>query len=136
VDELQLYIDRYPNSENAVVADAEIKKLREKLAHKDFASAQLYERRGLYEAAAITYQGVFDEYPDTGWADDALLGAIRNYLDFSRASVEGKQAERYRIAADIYNRMTQIFPDSPLLDEAGELVRSSVDLAENQASSR
>lgn len=136
VDELQLYIDRYPDSENAAIADAEIKKLREKLAHKDFASAELYERRGLYEAAAITFESVFDEYPDTDWADDALLGAIRNYIEFSRASVVGRQAERYQLAVDIYSRMTQIFPDSPLLDEAERLVNASTELATNAAMGR
>ena len=136
VDELQLYIDRYPVSENAAIADAEIKKLREKLARKDYASAELYQRRELFEAAAISFQGVFDEYPDTSWADDALLGAIRNHLAFSRASIPARQAERYQLAVDIYDRMSQIFPDSPLLDEAGVLVDSSADLASNQATSR
>ena len=45
----------------------------QKLARKEFAGAELYERRELYEAAALSYVRVFDQYPDTRWADDALF---------------------------------------------------------------
>ncbi len=61
---------------------------------------------------------MFDEYYDTTWADDALLGAIRAYTVFARQSVPAKQAERLREAISNYDRLLQIFPDSPLLKEA------------------
>lgn len=114
----QLFLDRYPTSDLQDDAEERIRELREKLAHKEFAGAELYERRELYEAAALSYQRVFDKYPDTRWADDALLGAIRTYILYAEQSIRGKQKERLQAAIDNYERLTQLFRDSPLLKEA------------------
>ena len=114
----QLFLDRYPASEKKPEAEQRIRELREKMAHKEFAGAELYERRELYEAAALSYQRVFDQYPDTRWADNALLGAIRTYILYAEQSIRGRQQERLQAAVDNYERLTQLFPDSPLLKEA------------------
>jgi outer membrane protein assembly factor BamD len=60
---------------------------------------------------------VFDKYPDTRWADDALLGAMGAYIAFSDQSVEARRAERLQKALDSYQRLL-LFTDSPLLKEA------------------
>ncbi len=114
----QLFLDRYPASDLKDDAEERIRGLREKLAHKEHAGAELYERRELYEAAALSYQRVFDKYPDTRWADDALVGAIRTYILFAEQSVVGRQQERLQAAVDNYQRLVQLFGDSPLLKEA------------------
>lgn len=123
---LQLFLDRYPDSELKVDAEERIGELREKLAHKEYASAGLYERRQMYEAAAIQYERVFDEYPDTQWADDALVGAMRSYIEFANRSVAARQPERLRLAIDNYERMIQLFRDSPLVKEAESYYEQAV----------
>lgn len=115
---LQLFLDRFPNSELKGEAEERIAELREKLAHKAFAAGEMYERRGYFEAAAIQFERVFDEYPDTQWADDALLGAMRSYIAFAERSIEARQPERLRKAIDNYDRLIQLFRDSPLVREA------------------
>ena len=117
----QLFIERYPNHELVPDAQDRVAELRNKLAHKKFAAGQLYEQRDMWEAAAETYEGLFDTYPDTDWADDALLGAMRSYVAYADASIQNKQAERYQLAIDNYNRLAQLFPDSPLLNRAEDL---------------
>lgn len=123
----QLFLDRYPQSDLKDEAEERIRELREKLAHKEYAGAELYERRGLYEAAALSFVRVFDKYPDTRWADDALLGAIRTYMLFAEQSVRGKQEERLQLAVDNYERLVQLFPDSPLLKQAEGLYEDVAD---------
>ena len=118
---LQLFLDRYPSSDKKDDAESRIAGLREKLAHKDFAAAELYERREMYEAAALTYENVFDNYSDTEWADDALLGAMRSYIAFSELSIRTRQAERLQAAIDHYERLVQLFRDSPLVKDAESL---------------
>ncbi|MDQ7041125.1 MAG: outer membrane protein assembly factor BamD [Rhodothermus sp.] len=121
IEAFQLFIDRYPHHELVDEATQRIRELRAKLARKQYEAARLYERRELYEAAAVTYEAVFDTYPDTPWADDALVGAIRAYIAFADQSVRTRQPERYRQAIKLYERMLQIFPDSPLLRTAEAL---------------
>lgn len=121
IEQFQLFIDRYPTDERVVDATARINELREKLAHKRHSSAMLYERRGLHEAAALEFESVFNDFPGSQWADDALLGAMRNYLIYGEQSVLARQPERLAKVVEDYERLSQIFPDSPLLPEAREL---------------
>lgn len=126
----QLFLDRYPQSELTDDAEAHITELREKLARKELAAAREYEGRELFEAAALTYQNVFDTYPDTRWADDALFGAIRSYIAFSERSVQARQAERLQAAVDNYDRLVQLFPDSPFLQDAEGYYEQAVEQLE------
>jgi len=121
IDLFQLFVERYPDHELVPDAQAKIDKLRAKLAHKQFAAGKLYERRDMWRAATRSYEGVFDTYPDTPWADNALLGALRTYVRYADRSVQEKRAERYQKAIDQYGRLTQLFPDSPLLKQAQPL---------------
>ncbi|MCB0717194.1 MAG: outer membrane protein assembly factor BamD [Bacteroidetes bacterium] len=129
IAQFQLFIDRYPRSEHVSQADSLIRVQREKLAHKHYESAKLYERRELYEAAAMTFVSVFDRYPDTSWGDDALLGAVKNFIAFAKQSVDRKQDERYQLAVDNYKTLVEIFPDSPATNEARRLIEDNAELA-------
>jgi outer membrane protein assembly factor BamD len=117
----QLFIERNPDHELVPEAQQKIEELRAKLAHKKYAAARLYEKREMWEAAANTFEGVFDEYPETPWADDALLGAVRTYIAYADRSVERKQDDRLQKAIDHYNRLAQVFPESSLLSRAEDL---------------
>jgi outer membrane protein assembly factor BamD len=114
----RLFIDRYPNHDLVPEAKEKIEELRGKLARKKFEAGKLYEQRDMWNAATTVYEEVFDQYPDTPWADDALLGAVRAYLRYADRSVQQKQAERYQKAIQNYNRLTQLFPESDLVNTA------------------
>ncbi len=121
--QFQLFMTRY--KDHALVEDAanRIVELRGKLARKQFNTAELYEKREYYGAAAASYEAVFDRYYDTDLADDALLGALKAYLDYARLSSADKVQERLRLAEANYDRLIQIFPDSPLIKEAEVLYK-------------
>lgn len=125
---IRLYLSTYPEGEHAAELGAITEELRAKLAQKQYEVAELYERRELYEAAAISFEQVLEKYPDSDYADDALLGALRNYKAFAEASIPVRQQERYQLAADAYERLVQLFPQSPLIGEA-ESTYASVDRA-------
>lgn len=121
VEQFQLFLKRYPSNPLVSEAEARIRELREKLAHKEYYAGQLYERRELYRAAAQYYESTFDRYPDTDWADDALVGAMRAYIAYADQSITARQRERLEPALQHYERLHQLFPDSPLLKEAERL---------------
>jgi len=118
IELFQLFIDRYPDHQKVSEAKSKIDELQAKLAHKQYDAAQLYERREMWQAATQSYRSLFDQYPETPWADDALLGALRSYVEYANRSIERKQAERYQKALDQYAQLKQLFPNSPLLKEA------------------
>lgn len=121
IEEFQLFMDRFPNDPLVDEAQERIVELRTKLAKKQYETATLYERRELYEAAALSFETVFDQYPDTPWAQPALVGAMRTYIAYSDQSIALRQPERLTQAIKNYDRLTQIFEDSPYLKEAEAL---------------
>ncbi|MEM8484174.1 MAG: outer membrane protein assembly factor BamD [Bacteroidota bacterium] len=118
IQEFQLFIDRFPNDDLIGEAQEQVVALRTKLAEKQFLTAQLYERRELFEAAALSFESVFDLYPDTPWAQPALVGAIKMYIAFSDQSIALRQPERLRSAIKNYDRLIQIFEPSEHHKEA------------------
>ena len=115
---VQLYLQQYPNSPNAEAASEIADRLREKLARKLYETGRLYERRELYEAAALTYRDVLAEYPTSEYVDDALAAAIRAQTLYAEGSVPSQQRARFQEALDIYDQLNTLFPDSPVLVEA------------------
>ncbi len=112
IQEFQLFLDRFPNDSLATNAQEKIVQLRTKLAEKQFETAKLYKRRELYEAAALSFEAVFDLYSDTPWAEPALVGAMEMYIAYSDQSIERRRPERLRAAIKNYDRLTQIFERS------------------------
>jgi outer membrane protein assembly factor BamD len=118
IDFLRLYLAAYPNSEHREEVGAKIDELQEKLATKLMETARLYERSNQYLAAVLTYKRVLDEYPTSEPVDEALLGAMRAQIAYADASILTRQRERYEEAIEIYDRLYQLFPDSPYLKDA------------------
>lgn len=116
--QFQLFIERYGSSPLVNEAQSRITELRSKLARKQIHTAQLYERREYYNAAAVSYEAAFDRFYDTEYADDALLGAMSAYYEYAVLSIRARQKERLEKAEENYERLIQIFPDSPLIKEA------------------
>lgn len=121
IELFQLFIDRYPDHKRVSDAKDMVNELQAKLAHKKYDAAHHYERREMWGAATRTYRSLFDQYPETPWADDALLGALRSYIGYGDDSVVDKQAERYQKAIDQYEQLKQLFPQSPLVEKAETL---------------
>lgn len=115
---MRLYLSKYPDGEHATEIGEKIDELRAKLAQKQYETGRLYERRELYEAAGLSYLAVLEKYPDSEYADEALVGAVRAYKAFAEASIPARQEERYEEAAAAYEQLVQLFPESPLRGEA------------------
>ena len=108
----------YPESENAIAAAELRAELRARLARKMYETGRLYARREYYEAAVIAFRSVLEEYPESEFADDALMAALENEVLYAANSIPSKQKERYDKAIRTYNQFISIFPSSPYIGEA------------------
>ncbi|PAU93796.1 outer membrane protein assembly factor BamD [Aliifodinibius salipaludis] len=122
IEKFQLYNSRFPNSEKANEAGQYISEMRTKLAKKLYHSADLYLRTDRYEAAVIYYDLTIDKYPETKWAQRALVDKIKTYNIYAGRSVASKQRERYQKAVEAYETFIQLFPNGEYRQEAEELV--------------
>ena len=122
IEKFQLYNSRYPNSEKADQAGQYISEMRTKLAKKLYHSADLYLRTDRYEAAIIYYDLTIDKYPETKWAQRALVDEIKTYNIYADRSVSSKQRDRYQKAVDAYEKFIQLFPNGEYRQKAEELI--------------
>jgi outer membrane protein assembly factor BamD len=108
----QLFNTKYPDSEYVVESAARIDELRNKLARKAYEAGEFYLRTDRYLAASIYFDQVVDQFPESRWAEASLLKQIETYIIYADNSIEERQAERYLLAIDNYEKFIQLFPQS------------------------
>jgi outer membrane protein assembly factor BamD len=103
VDHCRSLVLYYPESEYVPRAEAMMDELINKLAEKDFDTAEYYFRRRAYHSANIYYEGVATDYSETPWAPRALLRLHESYtrLGYEQEAEAAKQ------------RLLREFPSSP-----------------------
>lgn len=127
IEKFRLFLSRFPNSERADEAAEYIDELRSKLAREDYNAADFYMRTERYNAAAIYYDIVIDKYPDTQWAERALVRQIEAYILYAENSVPARQEERFEMALESYDRYLQLFPEGDNRSDAEDLFDRAMD---------
>lgn len=122
IEKFRLYNSRYPQSDRVEEAAQYISEMRTKLAHKLYGAADLYMRTDRYEAAIIYYDLIIDRYPETAWAERALVDEINAYVTYAERSIQSKQRERYQQAIATYEKYLQLFPNGKNRSEAESYV--------------
>jgi outer membrane protein assembly factor BamD len=111
INELQSFVELFPNDKNAAEAANRLKELRDKLAYKDYSIGLLYMKLDNYKSAGIYFENVYENYIDSDWAGDAMLG-------HAEALINGKKnAEALKVLDKFY----KLFPKSKLKSKADNL---------------
>lgn len=129
IDELQLFINLYPDGAKAKEAGDLIQGLRDKLEQKAFANAKLYFDMGQpddYRAAVIAFENMLREYPDTKYAEEIEFLIVKAQYLFAQNSMPFRQEVRYNEAIDYYQSFVEHYPNSKYKKEADDL-RSSAE---------
>ncbi|MFZ4263502.1 outer membrane protein assembly factor BamD [Sphingobacterium sp. HJSM2_6] len=129
IDQLQLFVNLYPESERAEEAGNLIQDLRDKLEKKAFDNAKLYFNMGLpddYRAAVIALENVLKQYPDTKHAEEVEFLLVKSQYLFADNSFPHRQEDRFNQMLDYYDSFTEHFPESKYNAELNSL-RSSAE---------
>jgi outer membrane protein assembly factor BamD len=114
IEEFQAFIDFFPTNDKVKEAEQKINELNDKLAHKEYNTANLYNIMGDNESAIIYYTKVVDDYHDTQYAPIALYDEINLLVSMNKNNEAleeiGKFLERY--------------PDDKRIDELKKLKNS------------
>lgn len=128
IDELQSFINSYPNSARVPEANGYINELRQKLETKAFEIAKIYYKTLKYKAAGIAFDNMLDDYPDTKYREEAMIYSLRskyelavNYSRFDRKDL------RLQEAMTQYRLFSKAFPGSKFKDEADKINQKVMD---------
>src|SRR5215831_10995764 len=111
---MQSFINSHPGSARIKDANGIIDICHSKLETKDYKSAQLYFDIGQFRAAAVAFEEVLNNYPESDKAEDYKLMVIKSYYRFAEMSIEDKRAERFEKVIEECNDFTDRFPESKL----------------------
>lgn len=123
IDELQGFINAYPESAHVAQANGYISELRKKLELKAFEIAKVYYKTMKYKAAGIAFDNMIDEYPDSQLREEAMMYSLRSKaelaINFSR--IENKDL-RLQEARTQYRQFLKYYPNTSYKSEAEKLV--------------
>jgi outer membrane protein assembly factor BamD len=114
---MQTFINTHPNSPRNKEAAEIMDKCHQKLEEKEYGSATLYYNMGHYRAAAIAFNSLMNDFPDSQKGDSYKLQIIKSYYLFAMNSVEIKKPERFEQVITECHDFADRFPESPLKKE-------------------
>ena len=126
IDELQLFMDRYPSSALRDSSQHMVDNLRGKLELKAFENARLYHKTGNYKSATIAMAHAMEDYPGSPYQEELQYLIIDCHYQYALQSTERRKLERYNDAIQAFHTFASRFPESTRMDEARRLFDSSV----------
>jgi len=97
IEEYQAYIDFFPTDPKVPEAEAKIKELNDKLAHKAYNAAVIYEKMDYDKAAVAYYDNVEAIYHDTQYAPMASFKKINVLTGLKKNEAALKEIESFLI---------------------------------------
>jgi outer membrane protein assembly factor BamD len=118
IDELQLFINKYPESEKVDECNDLIDRLRFKLETKSYNGAKLYYRLGEYKAAIFALRNTLADFPDTKFREEISFMILRSSFLLAENSVDRKKFERFENAIEECESFMERFPNTRNATEA------------------
>ena len=115
LDQLQIFLEDFPQSDLGQDAEKAIDQLRIKLAEKEYEIGRLYLKLEEYESALIYFRAVLNNYYDTDFADEARIGIIFTHIlnENREGAASYLQTEKNRfIKQEKYSKAKSLLDDT------------------------
>lgn len=120
LNELQLFIYKFPNTNKLDTCNQIMDKLRMKLDSKDFESLQLYDKTQNFKSAVVVAETYLKDFPKSIYREQAWEILLRNSYLLAINSIEEKKKERIEQTNERYSKFALEYPQSVWLKPLGE----------------
>lgn len=117
INNIQQFVNRYPNSSLIDSCNNLIDRLRFKLEYKDFETVKLYSKTEKYRAAVTSSLSFLEKYPNSTFKENAWYILINNSFLLSKNSTERKKKARISDTIERYRKFAVLYPNSKFLRE-------------------
>jgi len=125
IDEFQLFVNTYPNSDKVQQCNNLIDAMRAKLELKAFKAAELYFNLRDYQAAIRSFENVLKDFPDTRNVEEIRYMIIRSAFLLAENSFVKKQFPRYSDTAERAEEFLGRYRDSRYADDVRKMLEKS-----------
>ncbi len=125
INELQLFMNRYPTSTRVAECNLLVDELRDKLVQKSYDGARLYFSLKDYQASITALNNSLKEFPETRYREEILFLVLKSSYELARNSVFSKVRERYEATIEAYQVLLDQYPQTKHLREAERIQAAS-----------
>ncbi|NOQ73012.1 MAG: outer membrane protein assembly factor BamD [Crocinitomix sp.] len=125
LDQLQIFIDQYPNSSRIDTCNNIMDDLRAKLELKQFEYAQLYYQTENYKSAVVALEQTLVKYPESNYKEDIYYLLVKSNFELAINSVPTKKLERLNNTIKSYRNFVAAFPESSKLGELSSIKKQT-----------
>jgi len=118
LEELQIFVNTFPESELVDSANVLVDELNLKLETKAYYNAKLYYKIRKYKSAIVALNEVLANYPSSTYEKEIKLLVIKAYYYLAINSIEEKKLERFNLGIEAYTDFIDNFADSDKAEEA------------------
>lgn len=118
IDEFQLFLNRYPNTDLKDSTNTMIDELRGKLERKAFDNAKLYYLTEDYKSATIALENMNKDFPDSPHREEIEFLIVKSSYELAMNSIASKKEERLNATIENYHRFVDNFQDSKYIKKA------------------
>ena len=128
LSKLQIFVNKYPNSQYLPKANEIVKELTEKLELKAFEIAKQYNTIGEftrdYNAAIKALDNFVYNYPGSKFKEDALFYRYDSMYKLALNSVSSKKQERLNMTKVYYQNLVKFKTDTKYLDTSNKMLET------------
>lgn len=133
IQEMQNFINDYPESKRIDTCNILIDKLRGKLERKAYEGAKAYYFREDYKAAVTAFENFIKDFPESSNIEEMRFLIVKAYYLLAKNSFESKKLERFEKSMDYYLKFVDLHPQSQYLKEAEGIYLDSQKLKDQPA---
>ncbi len=138
INELQSYLNNYPDTKFKDECTNMIKELRRKLERKAYEKAKLYHKTSPFNIASlkssvIEITNFQRDFPDSDYSEEMAYLKVLAQFDLANSTIESKQKERFADASKFYLELLDKYPQSAFLKNAEKMYEKSVQEVERIA---
>lgn len=127
IQELQLFLNRYPQTEKKDTCNQIIDRLRAKLEKKEYEKSKLYFHMENYKAAVVSLKSTMEIYPDSKYKEELLYMLVKSSYYLAENSIASKKEERYSETIKTYRNFVNSYEASDYTKELKKYFEKSQD---------
>jgi outer membrane protein assembly factor BamD len=125
IDQMQYFVDRYPESPLVKECNKRIDELRAKLESKAYRVAFQYYRMEYYQAACVAFTLLLKDFPDTDRRSKCSYYVIKSSYILAINSIKSKKEERMASVSKNFDKFAFGIKDPQDLKEVTQLMEKS-----------
>jgi len=112
IDELQEFLNKYPESERSKNISDLVEELSDRLEIKAYENARQYYKMGEYKAADVAFENLLEDYPSTKLRSEVYAYMLRSKEILAINSILELKEDRINNALAFTRQVQRDFPDS------------------------